>query len=91
MSRKRKKVRWLYDRFVSTVCPRSSDPFHLVTYYIKRVITSWTDGSLFKPDQTGHTHIKRKQILHLAFLITPIESSMAVILIDKRRTIIAMH
>ena len=29
----------------STVCPRSSDPFYIVTYYIKWVTTSWTDGS----------------------------------------------
>ena len=27
-----------------TVCPRSSDPFYIVTYYIKWVSTSWTDG-----------------------------------------------
>ena len=26
----------------STVCPRSSDPFYIVTYYIKWVTTSWT-------------------------------------------------
>ena len=25
-----------------TVCPGSSDPFYVVTYYIKRVTTSWT-------------------------------------------------
>ena len=25
-----------------TVCPRSSDPFYVVTYYIKWVNTSWT-------------------------------------------------
>ena len=25
-----------------TTCPRSSDPFHIVTYYIKWVTTSWT-------------------------------------------------
>ena len=25
-----------------TVCPRSSDPFYIVTYYIKWVTTSWT-------------------------------------------------
>ena len=25
-----------------TVCPRSSDPFYVVSYYIKQVITSWT-------------------------------------------------
>ena len=24
------------------MCPRSSDPFHIVTYYIKWVPTSWT-------------------------------------------------
>ena len=25
-----------------TVCQRSSDPFHIVSYYIKRVTASWT-------------------------------------------------
>ena len=28
----------------TTVCPRSCDPFYIVTYYIKWVTTSWTDG-----------------------------------------------
>ena len=27
-----------------TVCPGSSDPFYIVTYYIKWVTTSWTDS-----------------------------------------------
>ena len=27
-----------------TVCPWSSDPFSIVTYYIRWVTTSWTDG-----------------------------------------------
>ena len=31
-----------------TVCPRSSDPFYAVTYYIKLVITSWTHSTFFK-------------------------------------------
>ena len=26
-----------------TVCPRSLDPFHVVSYYIELVKTSWTD------------------------------------------------
>ena len=26
----------------NTVCPGSSDPFYVVTYYIKWVTTSWT-------------------------------------------------
>ena len=29
---------------VPTVCPGSSDPFFVVTYYIKWFTTSWTDG-----------------------------------------------
>ena len=33
--------------FSLTVCPRSSDPFYIVTYYIKWVTTSWTDGMIF--------------------------------------------
>ena len=27
-----------------TVCPGSSDPFYVVTYYIKWVTSSWTQG-----------------------------------------------
>ena len=27
-----------------TVCPGSSDPFYIVTYYINWVTTSWTHG-----------------------------------------------
>ena len=27
---------------INTVCPRSSDPFYLVSFYIKWVTTSWT-------------------------------------------------
>ena len=32
----------------NTVCPRSSDPFYVVTYHIKWVTTSWTDGNIYK-------------------------------------------
>ena len=32
----------------STICPRSSDPIYIVTYYIKWVTTSWTDHKLIK-------------------------------------------
>ena len=31
--------------FWCTVCPRSSDPFYIVRYYINRVTTSWTESS----------------------------------------------
>ena len=31
---------------IRTVCPRSSDPFNIVTYYIKWVTTSWTYSTL---------------------------------------------
>ena len=34
-----------------TVCPRSSDPFYIVTYYTKLVTTSWTEG-IFKKSIT---------------------------------------
>ena len=35
-----------------TVCPRSSDPFPIVSYYIKCVTTSWTYciANFFKPN-----------------------------------------
>ena len=29
----------------NTECPRGSDPFYIVTYYMKWVTTSWTDGN----------------------------------------------
>ena len=35
-------VKYLLPRY--TVCPRSSDPFYIVSYYIKWVTTSWTDS-----------------------------------------------
>ena len=28
-----------------TICPRSSDPFYIVTYYMKWVTTSWTHST----------------------------------------------
>ena len=30
--------------YISNVCPRSSDPFYILSYYIIWVTTSWTDG-----------------------------------------------
>ena len=30
----------------ATMCPRSSDPFYIVSYYIKWVTTAWTHSSL---------------------------------------------
>ena len=33
------------DSFPTTICPRSSDPFCIVTYYIRLVTTSWTYSS----------------------------------------------
>ena len=35
-----------------THCPKSLDPVYIVTYYIKWVTTSWTDGML-----SSHTEI----------------------------------
>ena len=39
------KKRYNGEFCILTVCPRSSDPFYIVTYYIKWVTTSWTGGS----------------------------------------------
>ena len=36
-------------RTPSTVCPRSSDPFYILTCYMKWVTTSWTH-SIFRPE-----------------------------------------
>ena len=40
-----------------TVCPRSSDPFYIVSYYIKWVTTSWTHSCIFI-----HSHTIDKEI-----------------------------
>ena len=34
---------------ICTICPGSSDPFYIVTYYIKWVTTSWTHSISFAP------------------------------------------
>ena len=36
----------LLEMNATSVCPRSSDPFYLVTYFKTWVTTSWTDGKL---------------------------------------------
>ena len=42
------KANWklFQSQLLNTVCPRSSDPFYIVIYYIKWVTTSWTIGQL---------------------------------------------
>ena len=46
-------IDWARERYTdfenytnTTVCPRSSDPFYVVNYYIKWVTTIWTDGTV---------------------------------------------
>ena len=47
------------------VCPRSSDPFYIVTYYIRWVTTSWTQSMdayvtsmVFDSEKNEHVHRK---------------------------------
>ena len=35
-------IEFTIGRLIATVCPGSSDPFYIVTYYIKWITTSWT-------------------------------------------------
>ena len=40
------KNSWIFNILErNTVCPRNSDPYYIVSYYIKRVTTSWTHSS----------------------------------------------
>ena len=39
-------ILWMVGNFSDTLCPKSSDPFYIVTYYIKWVTTHWTDGTV---------------------------------------------
>ena len=51
----------------STVCPVNSDPFYVVTYYIKWVTASWTysivDEFLINFQTTNTTLVFTKHIL----------------------------
>ena len=40
---------------ISTAFPRSSAPFYIVSYNIKRVTTSWTYSTMILPDTTETT------------------------------------
>ena len=44
----------------STVCPRSSDSFYVVTYYMKWVTTSWT-YCMQVPECVNGMHHKEKE------------------------------
>ena len=54
-------------KYVITVCPRSSDPFYIVTYYIKWVTTSWTH-SLDKQRRKILTVVRLSIIFHSCLL-----------------------
>ena len=45
---------------IATVCPKSSNPFHIVNYYIKWVTTSWTDGKSYTTPKNYRKVIERK-------------------------------
>ena len=43
-----KKLHLRHPNGNTTVCPGSSDPFHIVTYYMKWVTTSWTHSMVYE-------------------------------------------
>ena len=47
--------------FKRTVCPGSSDPFYIVTYYMKWVATSWT-YSMYFLDKKGNIRDHKQDI-----------------------------
>ena len=51
----------------NTVCPRSRDPFHVVTNYIKWVTTSWTYSILYFFLWNISTELNEKQSNHQIF------------------------
>ena len=57
----------IYTMLIHTVCPGRSDPFYIVTFYIKWVTTSWTDGIwlffLLSNQQTKFTTKKCRFVL----------------------------
>ena len=63
---------------LSTVCPRSSDPFYIVGYYTKWVTTSWTHSSDWgkRKRDSGLMFILSKS--HLAFALLSYEAWFAI-------------
>ena len=66
-------------RLYNTVCPRSSCPFYIVSYYIKRGTTSWTYSN--KPGQALlelHDPVSRYPIkikpLYLVYSLTAVRA-----------------
>ena len=47
------------------VCRRSFDPFYIVTYYLKWVKTSWTDGTILTKWQAAKQILGRHHVLPL--------------------------
>ena len=46
------------------MCPRSSDQFYIVSYYIKLVTTSWTYNSLYREQgQTVSEDLQQKNVI----------------------------
>ena len=43
---------------IITICPRSSDPFYIVSYYIKWVTTSWTHSMNVKTRVAGKNNLR---------------------------------
>ena len=50
------------ERVRGTVCPRSCDPFYIITYYIKWVTTSWTH-STYSKEASIHLLMARTNVL----------------------------
>ena len=51
--------------FISTICPGSSDPFYIVSYYIKWVTTSWT----YSIDESVEKRALNPQLVNTRWLI----------------------
>ena len=62
------------DEALGTVCPGSSDPFYILTYYIRLVTTSWTHSNKYITQiqsalarKTLHPKCRKKSLLKQGF------------------------
>ena len=53
----------------TTICPRSSDPFNIATYYIKWVTTFWTHsrGKLEKQQGKKEWLLRERELWNMIF------------------------
>ena len=77
-------------RPLDTVCPRSSDHFYVVTYYIKWVNTSWTNSKIADPVNASKCHQPEYGVQRAGSLLQR-NGGVQQVLVDERMRQLEIH